>query len=205
MAQYTCETDRHHENPTTALQFVTFISDFQPNTTACDLQLTVEHDPPMPWVVGQVGETRLRVTNLSTTLIARARVNFLFDPFAAPYSGPPRDEFATLVFFLQNCPLDPECQRFGQICLEVGTIAPGESRFCYSRLRAIRKRDVPQLSNWVAHHFENQATDPNLTNNTVTIISSIAAAPVPVPLSPWAKSLLVLALMAFGSVQLRNR
>ena len=170
-----------------------------------DLQLTVEHDPPMPWVVGQVGETRLRVTNLSKALIARARINFLFDPFAPPYSGPPRDEFETLVSFPQNCPLDPECQRFGQSCLEVGTIAPGESRFCYSRGRAIRKRDVPQLSNWTVYHFENQATDPNLTNNTVTIISSIASEPVSVPLSPWTASLLVLMLMAFGSAHLRGR
>ena len=39
-----------------------------------DLQLTFEADPPMPWVVGQVGETRLRVTNLSTTHAARARI-----------------------------------------------------------------------------------------------------------------------------------
>ena len=170
-----------------------------------DLQLTFEADPPMPWVVGQEGEVRLRVTNLSTTLIARARINFLFDPFAPPYSGPPRDEFETLVSFPQNCPLDPECQRFGQICLEVGTIAPGESRFCYSRVRAIRKRDVPQLFNWVAYHFENQATDPNLTNNTVTTILSIASEPVSVPLSPWTASLIVLALMALGAAGLRNR
>jgi len=57
-----------------------------------DLQLTFEADPPMPWVVGQEGEVRLRVTNLSPTLSARAR----FSPVDLPYSGPVRDEFQTL-------------------------------------------------------------------------------------------------------------
>ena len=39
-----------------------------------DLQLTFEAEPPMPWVVEQEGEVRLRVTNLSTTLSAQAQI-----------------------------------------------------------------------------------------------------------------------------------
>ena len=170
-----------------------------------DLQLTFESDPLMPWVVGQEGEVRLRVTNLSTKLAARARINFVGD-FTVPYVGPPRDEFRNLgIGFTQNCPNVTECNRFGQICYEVGNIPAGESRFCYARIRAFRKRDIPFTSQYIAYHFENAAIDPNEANNLTTLTLAIAEVPLSIPLSPWAKSLLVLALMAFGSVHLRNR
>lgn len=171
-----------------------------------DLQLTFEADPPMPWVVGQEGEIRLRVTNLSTTTSARARINPLLNMFSPPYSGPPRDEFQNAgISFAQNCPIDPECQRFGQLCFEVGTIPAGESRFCFSRIRAVRKRDVPFTSQYFVYHFENQALDPDLTNNTVTGSFSILADTISVPISAWATSLLVFVLMAIGTASLRNR
>ena len=166
-----------------------------------DLQLTFEADPPMPWVVGQEGEVRLRVTNLSTKLIARARIS----PIDSPYSGPPRDEFQTLSSIAQNCPNVPECNRFGQACFEVGIIPAGESRSCKARVRAIRKREVPQRFKWATYHFENQAIDPNAENDSTLTLLSIVSEPLSVPLSPWTASLIVLALMAFGSVHLRNR
>ena len=166
-----------------------------------DLQLTFEADPPMPWVVGQEGEVRLRVTNLSTTLSARAQIG----PIDPPYSGPPRDEFQTLVSFAQNCSIVGSGSPFDIIGFVVGDIPAGESRFCFARLRAVRKRDAPNVSNWVASHFNNQASDPSPANNTATTLYSIAAEVRPVPLSGWAASLLVLALMAFSSVHLRNR
>ena len=158
-----------------------------------DLQLTNEADPPMPWVVGQEGEVRLRVTNLSTPLNTRARINPFLNMFSPPYAGPPRDEFQTLVSIPENCPLDPECQRFGQFCFEVGIIPAGESRFCYARLKALRKREAPNTARYDTYHFENQAIDPDLSNNSVTRSYSILAEPLSVPLSPWTASLLVLA------------
>ena len=165
-----------------------------------DLQLTFEADPPMPWVVGQEGEVRLRVTNLSPTLSARAQIG----PVGPPYSGPPRDEFQTLVSFPQNCSLVGSGLPFGITEYLVGDIPAGESRFCFARLRAVRKRDAPNVSNWVASHFNNQSSDPNPANNTATILYSIAAEARPVPLSGWATSLLIIVLLAFSAVHLRK-
>ena len=171
-----------------------------------DLQLTFEADPPMPWVVGQEGEVRLRVTNLSPTQSARAQIGPVeqFGPLDPPYSGPPRDEFQTLISFVQNCPLIGSGLPFGITSFLVGDIPAGESRFCFARLRAVRKRDAPNVSNWVASHFNNQSSDPNPANNTATILYSIAAEARPVPLSGWATSLLIIVLLAFSAVHLRK-
>ena len=47
---------------------------FSQTQSEIDLQLTFEAEPPMPWVVGQVGEVRLRVTNLSPILSVRGLI-----------------------------------------------------------------------------------------------------------------------------------
>ena len=47
---------------------------FSQTQSEIDLQLTFESDPPMPWVVGQEGEVRLKVTNLSAILSVRGLV-----------------------------------------------------------------------------------------------------------------------------------
>ena len=91
------------------------------------------------------------------------------------------------------------------VCFEVGFIPAGESRFCNARYRALRKRDVPIINRFFTYHFENAAIDPNPGNDRATLTLAILADPVSVPLSPWTSSLIVLALMAFGSVHLRNR
>ena len=135
------------------------------------------------------------------SIIGILRIN----PLYPPYLGPPRDEFETLSAISQSCPNVPECNRFGESCFEVGTIPAGESRSCIARVRAIRKREAPQRFQWVTYHFENQAIDSFVENNSTFTVLSIAEAPLSVPLSPWAKSLLILALMALGTVHLQKR
>ena len=165
-----------------------------------DLQLTFEATPPMPWIVGQEGEGRLRVTNLSSVLHARPIVEFFdYEP------DPAEDVFQTIspIPGLPLCSPLSECEQFAQLCLDFGIVPPGGFRDCGVRIRAVEKRQIPATSRQVAFHYLGFYLDPNLANNTITRTLSISAEPVAVPMSPVAWAGLTLILLGFGVVRLR--
>jgi hypothetical protein len=155
-----------------------------------DLELTLEANPPFPWVIGQEGVFITRVKNLSTTLTAN---NVLVQPQSAiPPNVPPNDVFdptgapnsCAISFFCSPCS-----------CYEVAAIAPGETRACEFPFRAVASYNNPGRSRW--NTFMIFTSDPNLDNNTAQILAGVVTARTEVPLAPSTPALLA-ALIALS-------
>ncbi len=147
-------------------------------STQIDLALTIENAPLSPWVLGQAGVIRFRVTNLSTTQGATSRI-FLLDPIPELPGIPDGFEGSGA---LPSCPQGFGCSSFGQTCFDPPGIPPNSSVTCEFYLRAAYPGVRPARSRGNVVVFN--AIDPNLANNVAQEDLGILDELNAVPLSP---------------------